>query len=158
MINRDYANRVLFMLSFKQMSGYQLSKNIYHHGGQISSGTLVPILRNLEAANLIRYHKSGKRKIYALTEKGEQYTRSLREIRDELKKKMLVESMDQSLLYYDILTNFEDVEAIKRVLDRFGDLLLEIIKVGFKLEKKGSSEELDAIESRIKEILEAKHN
>lgn len=154
MINKDYANRVMFMLSFREMSGYQLSKNIHHQGGQISSGTLVPLLRNLESANLIQFHKNGKRKMYSLTEKGEQYIRSLREIREELKKKMLFESMDQSMMFYDILTNLDDVEAIKNVVDRFGDLIFDIIKIGFKLEKKDMTNELGIIESRIKEILE----
>jgi len=153
---RDYANRVMFMLSFREMSGYQLSKNIHHHGEQISSGTLVPILRNLESAGLITYRRSGKRKIYGLTDKGRIYTQSLREIGDELKKKMFVESVDQNLLYYDILTNYEDVEAIKKVLDKLGDLLLEVIRAGFRLEKKSSPDELDKLEREIRYVLETK--
>lgn len=142
------------MLSFKEMSGYQLSKNIMHHGEQISSGTLVPILKNLEAAELIRFRRSGKRKIYGLTGKGEKYIQSLREIGNEFKKRMFVESVDQNLLYYDILTNYEDVEAIKDLLDRIGDLLLDIIKTGFRLEKSNSKEKVDSLVQEIREVIE----
>lgn len=142
------------MLSFKEMSGYQLSKNILHHGEQISSGTLVPILRHLESAGLTTYRRSGKRKIYSLTDKGRKYTQSLKEIGNEIKKKMFVESMDQNLLYYDILTNYEDVEAIKDVLDRLGDLLLDIIREGFRLEKNRSPEDVEKLEEEIRKVLE----
>lgn len=154
MINKDYANRVMFMLSFREMSGYQLSKNIHNQGGNISSGTLVPILRNLESSDLIFFHRSGKRKMYRLTKKGEQYIRSLKEIIEGLKKKMLVDSMDQSMMFYDMLTNLEDVEAIKKVVERFGDIILDLIKIGFDLEKKGSLQDLDAIQSGIRKLLE----
>lgn len=154
MRKRDYANRIMFMLSFKDMSGYQLSKNIRHHGETMSSGTLVPILKNLQSAGLIEFRKSGNKKIYSLTEKGGNYVRSLKEIGDEFRKNMFMETMDENILYHDILTNFEDVQAIKKVLERVGDILFDIIKVGFKLERKGSDDELDSMEKRIRELLE----
>lgn len=142
------------MLSFKEMSGYQIAKNVRHHGEAISSGTLVPILRNLESAGLVQFRESGNKKLYSLTAKGEKYIGSLREIGAEIKKKMFVETMDQNMLYYDILTNLEDVEAIKRVLDRFGDIILELIKVGFRLEKLDSVKKLEQLETDIQDILE----
>lgn len=154
MINKEYANRVIFMLSLREMSGYQLSRSIHNHGGHISSGTLVPILRNLESSDLIYFRRSGKRKMYRLTEKGTQYVRSLKEIREELKKKILVDSMDQSIMFYDMLTNLEDVEAIKKVVERFGGIILDLIKIGFKLEKEGSMHDLVAIEAGIRKLLE----
>lgn len=154
MIKRDYANRILFMLSFREMSGYQLSKNIKHHGETMSSGTLVPILKNLQSAGMIQYTRSGNKKLYSLTEKGSKYINSLREIGDEFKKKMFIESMDENILYYDILTNLEDVEAIKRVLERFGELMMEIVKAGFSLEKSSSEEKLDHLEKGISRLLE----
>lgn len=154
MRKRDYANRVMFMLSFKEMSGYQLSRTIRHHGETMSSGTLVPILKNLQSANLIKFRKSGNKKIYSLTEKGSAYVESLKEIGNEFRKNMFIETMDENLLYYDILTNFDDVEAIKRVLERFGDVLMEIVKVGFRLERGGSGEALDMMENKIRRILE----
>lgn len=154
MKDRDYANRVLFMLSFKEMSGYQLSKNVKHDGEKMSSGTLVPILRNLESAGMIEFRKSGNKKLYSLTGKGRNYITSLKEIGEEVRKKMFVESMDRNLLYYDILTNFDDVEAIKSVLERMGDVILEIIKTSFRLEKSGSEEDVDYLEREIRKILE----
>lgn len=154
MWKRDYANRVMFMLSFKEMSGYQLSKNIKHHGETMSSGTLLPILKNLQTAGLIDYRTSGNKKIYSLTGKGVSYIKSLREIGDEFRKRMFVETMDQNLLYYDILTNLEDVEAIKKVLNKFGETMIELIRTWFKLERSGMTEEADTMERRIRELLE----
>lgn len=155
MIDRDYSNRILFMLNFKSMSGYQLSKNIRNTGGQISNGTLFPILNKLVSNGLIVFKAMGNKKIYRLTEKGKNYVQSLRDIGDELRKKIIVDSIDKNMLYFDILSDLEDSRIIKEVLNQLGGELIELIRVGFRLERDGRSAELDALRENLRNILEA---
>lgn len=154
MIDRDYINRILFTLSFKNMSGYQLSKYITNPAGKISNGTLIPILNRLSSDGFIEFEWKGKKKIYSLTEKGLKYVQSLREIKDEIRKRFFVDSLDSNLLYFDFLANLDDAKILKKVLEDIGDELIDIIKIAFLLEKEKESAKIKELKNRIRSLIE----
>lgn len=154
MINRDYATRVLFALSFKDLCGYQLSKYIAIKGERISNGTLKPVLDHLLLNDFVSFSISGRRKVYSLTEKGEKYVDEIRSIRNEFQKRVLVESMDEHAIFLDFLSNLEDAPVFRELLEYLGDEIMSIVKGGFLLKKEGNNEKLAQLKDSLKELEE----
>lgn len=161
MINRDYATRVLMTLSFKNLCGYQLSKFIATKNERISNGTLKPVLDHLLSNGFVTFTVSGRRKVYALTEKGEQYVQEVRSIRNELKRRVFVDSMDENALFLDFLSNLEDATVFRELLEYLGDEIMSIVRAGFLMRKNGeisSLEELKKILKRVEGEVELWHS
>lgn len=76
---------ILAIISQKETYGYEISQALLHYGfGQISEGTIYPLLLRLEKAGLIkaRFMDSGlgpKRKYYTLTEQGQEELTAFRD-------------------------------------------------------------------------------
>lgn len=149
MINRDYATRVLFTLSFKDMCGYQLSKYIASKGERISNGTLKPVLDHLLLNDFVTFTQDGRRKVYSLTHKGEKYVGEIRSIRNEFKRRVLVDSMDDNAIFLDFFSNIEDATIFRELLEYLGDEIMSIVKSGFLMKKKGDDSKL----AELKEVL-----
>lgn len=152
MVNRDYANRVLFALSFRDLCGYQLSKYISTKGERISNGTLNPVLNQLVERNLITYSADRKRKVYSLTESGIKYVDEIRAIRNELKKRIFVDSMDENALFFDFLRNLDDATLLRELLEFIGDEIMSIVRSGFFLMKNGQTEDLDDLREKLSQL------
>ncbi len=152
MINRDYATRVLFALSFKDLCGYQLSKYIATKGERISNGTLKPVLDHLLLNDFVSFTISGRRKVFSLTEKGEKYVDELRSIRNEFQRRVLVESMDEHAIFLDFLSNLDDATIFRELLEYLGDEIMSIVKSGFLLKKSGDTEMLDRLKDELGQL------
>lgn len=135
MANRDYANRVLFALSFRDLCGYELSKYISTRGERISNGTLNPVLTQLVDRDLISFRADSKKKIYSLTESGLKYVDEIRAIRNELRKRIFVDSIDENALFFDFLGNLDDAKILRELLEYIGDEIMSIVRLGFLLRK-----------------------
>lgn len=76
----------------KPFFGSWMIEELAHHGYDISTGTLYPILHNLEKSGLLITEKqtvSGKvRKYYAITDKGEKVLSSAKEKVKEMMKEI----------------------------------------------------------------------
>lgn len=154
MINRDYATRVLFALNFKDLCGYQMSKYIASKGERISNGTLKPVLDHLLENKFVTYSFNGRRKVYSLTEKGEKYVSEVRFIRNELKRRVLVDSMDENSIFLDFLSNLDDATVFRELLEFLGDEIMSIVRSGFMLKKNGDTSSLSELKNKLAKIAE----
>ncbi len=152
MINRDYATKVLFALSFKDLCGYQLSKYIATKGERISNGTLKPVLDHLLLNDFVSFSINGRRKVYSLTEKGEKYVEEIRSIRNEIKRRVLVDSMDEHAIFLDFLSNLDDAPKFRELLEYLGDEIMSILKYGFLLKKEGEIKKLDRLKDSLSQL------
>lgn len=152
MINRDYATRVLFALSFKDLCGYQLSKYIATKGERISNGTLKPVLDHLLMNDFVSFSINGRRKVYSLTEKGEKYVDELRSIRNEFQRMVLVESMDEHAIFLDFLSNLDDATIFRELLEYLGDEIMSLVKSGFLMKKNGETESLFRLKDKLSQL------
>lgn len=152
MLNRDYANRVLFALSFRDLCGYELSKYIATKNERISNGTLNPLLTQLNYRGLISFKMDRRKKVYSLTEAGERYVEEIRAIRSELRKRVFVDSIDENSLFFDFLSNLEDAKILRELLDFLGDEMMSIVKLGFLIKKNGDSVHLDTLKLKLSEL------
>lgn len=154
MVNRDYATRVLFALSFKNLCGYQLSRYIASGDERISNGTLNPIMNTLVEKGLVSFRKMPTKKVYSLTTKGQQYVDEVRSIRNELKRRVFVDSMDENALFLDFLSNLDDATILRELLEYLGDEIMSLVKLGFILKKSGRMEELDLLKKKFRDLEE----
>lgn len=152
MINRDYATRVLFALSFKDLCGYQISKSITTKGERISNGTLNPVLTHLLDKGMIEFRSSGVKKIYSLTGKGEEYVDEVRSIRNELKRRIFVDSMHENALFFDFMTNLEDAKMLRELLEYLGDEIMSLVKSGFLMKKFEETGNLQKLKTSLKDL------
>lgn len=79
-----------YISKYGSTTGYSFMKYCSENGIPASSGTVYPHLKDLTNKEIIHYEKSGKKKIYYLTEKGEKITKNLynnkKVIENELKR------------------------------------------------------------------------
>ncbi len=152
MINRDYATRVLMALSFKDLCGYQLSKFIATKNERISNGTLKPVLDHLLSNGFVTFSISGRRKVYSLTDKGEKYVQEVRSIRNELKRRVFVDSMNENALFLDFLSNLDDATVFRELLEYLGDEIMSIVRAGFIMKKNGALENLAELKKMLRKV------
>ena len=154
MVNRDYATRVLFALSFQDLCGYQISKYISTKEERISSGTIQPVLRHLLEKDLVSYSVKGRRKVYSLTQDGQRYVAEIRSIRETLKKRIFVDSLNENALFMDFLSNLDDAKYLRDLLEYIGDEIMSIVRAGFLMQKNNETGSLEYLKDTLKEISE----
>lgn len=152
MVNRDYATRVLFALSFKDLCGYQISKYISTKDERISNGTIAPVLKHLVENGMIVFSISGRKKMYTLTENGQRYVDEVRSIRNTLKKRIFVDSLNENALFLDFLSNLDDATLFRELLEFIGDEVMSIVITGFQMKKRGDERSLQELKEQLKEL------
>ena len=152
MVNRDYATRVLFALSFKDLCGYQLSKYISAKEERISNGTIAPVLKHLVENGMIAFSFSGRKKIYTITEKGQRYVDEVRSIRNTLKKRIFVDSLNENAIFLDFLSNLDDATLFRELLEYIGDEIMSIVISGFQMKKRNDTGSLRDLKALLKEM------
>ncbi len=76
---------VLKNLADNDMSGYSLMKKIYAETGcKPSTGSMYPLLDNFLDSGFATVKKSGRKKVYSITEKGKENLKPLLEKKDEI--------------------------------------------------------------------------
>lgn len=152
MVNRDYATRILFALSFKDLCGYQISKHISSKEERISNGTIAPVLKHLLEKDMVVYTESGRKKIYSLTETGQRYVDEVRSIRNTIKKRIFVDSLNENALFLDFLSNLDDATIFRELLEFIGDEVMSIVISGFQMKKKGDQESLEHLRHLLRNL------
>ena len=150
----EYFDSTLFILSLKPMNGYELSRRIKWDGTSVSGGTIRPLLKALEAEDLVRHEKVGKSKVYFLTDKGKSYVKNLREFREKIRNKMLATSMNRDIIFPEILTDLEDSRILNEAIDQVAGVIVEIVKSAFILTKKDRRERLEHFKADILDLIE----
>lgn len=80
---------VLKILSQKERSGYDLMKQIEMHiGKKPSSGSMYPLLKDLQKQQLITAHDRDRSTVYSLTAKGKNHLKELLTHRREIMERM----------------------------------------------------------------------
>ena len=76
---------ILAELNMSPMSGYDIIGLIHkRYGLLMSSGTVYSLLYSLERNGLIKGVQNQRKRVYALTEKGEQNTKVIKKANDEI--------------------------------------------------------------------------
>ncbi len=152
MVNRDYATRVLFALSFKDLCGYQITKYISTKEERISNGTVAPVLRHLLENGLVISSVSGRKKVYSLTEKGQRYVDEVRSIRNTLKKKIFVDSLNENAIFLDFFSNLNDATLFRELLEDIGDEIMTIVIAGFQMKKGKDTQSLGELKNSLMKL------
>lgn len=152
MVNRDYATRVLFALSFKDLCGYQISKHISARDERISNGTINPVLKHLQDNDMITSSISGRKRIYTITEKGLRYVDEVRSIRNALKKRIFVDSLNENAIFLDFMSNLDDATLFRELLEYIGDEVMSIVIAGFQMKKRSDETSLQELKGLLKEL------
>jgi len=81
---------VLKQLSSREMSGYDLMKNIEKETGfwKPSAGSIYPLLNQLLGKGILDVAEEGRRRVYSLTKHGKQKFIEIKKNKDELADKM----------------------------------------------------------------------
>jgi len=102
---------MLKLISEKPSSGYGLMNSIEEISGRRpSTGSIYPILKDLEKKGFIEVQHKNKKTIYTITDKGKEALEELKE-----RQKDFLESVSKSLSTYSVI--FEDEDA-KFVLEQ----------------------------------------
>ncbi len=152
MVNRDYATRVLFALSFKDLCGYQITKYISTKEERISNGTVAPVLRHLLENGLVISSVSGRKKVYSLTEKGQRYVDEVRSIRNTLKKKIFVDSLNENAIFLDFFSNLNDATLFRELLEDIGYEIMTIVIAGFQMKKGKDTQSLGELKNSLMKL------
>lgn len=152
MVNRDYATRILFALSFKDLCGYQITKYISTKEERISNGTVAPVLRHLLENGLVISSVSGRKKVYSLTEKGQRYVDEVRSIRNTLKKKIFVDSLNENAIFLDFFSNLNDATLFRELLEDIGDEIMTIVIAGFQMKKGKDTQSLGELKNSLMKL------
>ncbi len=155
MINlKGYQLRILYYLSFQDMTGYSLSKLLINEstGKNISNGTLIPALNKLISLGLIKFEINGRKKIYKLTEKGKEYIENMKSLSLEIKANVVKNSLSEDAPFLEVLSSRDDFYILKDVVNDNIDIIINIIRIIFRLRKKNIPDD-DFIKS-INKIIE----
>lgn len=146
------------ILSRSNMSGYSLIKQIREETGcwKPSTGSIYPLLDKMLEGGLVNVREEGRKRIYALTEKGKENLRELIKKKDELFDHLI----EDWKIYESIAPKKDDVIFMLEVLKKakqgempFKELnseLIELKAVLFKLLKKDN---ISKNQRHIKNIL-----
>ncbi len=154
--------KILFILSKGERNSYQLSKMLSAQDRRMSSGTLFPILRDLEIDGFIMIKNNGGRKMYSLTQKGKNYVDTLENLRDSLRKKLMESYLrDHILIYekddYSLLLSKDFVNNISELSDIIGDEVTGLLSLLISLISNGNKDAVLRIKEKIIDIMEEEH-
>jgi len=149
---------VMNILSKNNMSGYSLIKQIREETGcwKPSTGSIYPLLDKMLEDGLVNVKEEGRKKIYALTEKGKENLRELIKKKDELFDHLI----EDWRVYESIAPKKDDISFMLELLKKakqgempFKELnpeLIELKAILFNLLKK---DKISKNQRHIKNIL-----
>jgi len=154
--------KIIFILSKGDRNSYQLSKMLSAQDRRMSSGTLFPILRDLEKEGFVVVKRNNGKKFYSLTEKGKNYVAALENLRDNLRKKLMEAYLrDHILIYerddYSLLLSKDFVNHISELSDIIGNELTGLLSLLIALISKGDRDAVLRIREKIIDIMEEEH-
>ncbi|MGC8655950.1 MAG: PadR family transcriptional regulator [Thermoplasmata archaeon] len=154
--------KIIFILSKGDRNSYQLSKMLSAQDRRMSSGTLFPILRDLENEGFVVVNRNNGRKFYSLTEKGKNYVAALENLRDNLRKKLMEAYLrDHILIYerddYSLLLSKDFVNHISELSDIIGNELTGLLSLLITLISKGDRDAVLRIREKIIDMMEEEH-
>lgn len=152
---RGYSVSILFLLDLGSgLTVYDLSKLLGKFDRRVSNGTLIPIMNRLMDLDYVTFRKSGRKKIYSLTPGGKRYVRSVRNIREGLKRNALAGILGSNAVYLDLLASVDDMNALEQALEHIGDGLMQFLGAAFRLEKEGAGGKVAEMNTRLMRLAE----
>lgn len=154
--------KIIFILSKGDLNSYQLSKILSTSDRRMSSGTLFPILKDLENEGFIFMRIEGGKKLYSLTEKGKQYVDTLENLRETFRSKMMESYLRNHIVFYDrddysILLSKEFVNSISELSDTVGEEIADLFTLLLNKIAKGDREAVLKIRDEIRKIVEVEN-
>ncbi|MEM0135638.1 MAG: helix-turn-helix transcriptional regulator [Thermoplasmatales archaeon] len=149
---------ILFTLSQGRKSLYELSKLLSSNGRKKSSGTLVPIMRKLEAEGYVSKERSGRVRYYSLTETGRKHVGKLKKLRGEIRRGFLASFLRQEILVSEtrkkeLLLSPDFVKQIEIVYEQLGDEIIELISGALNMAIEGNYYGLSETKMKLRGIL-----
>lgn len=104
-------NILQYMCSYGELTGYSFMRYCRDKGIKVSSGTIYPHLKELEELGIISFRQDGKRKVYTITEEGQEF---IKKLSTNDTPQMLYSSVTR---FYNVLTMtiWNDVESLKKL-------------------------------------------
>lgn len=104
-------NILQYMCSYGELTGYSFMRYCREKGIKVSSGTIYPHLKELEELGIISFRQDGKRKVYTITEEGQEF---IKKLSTNDTPQMLYSSVTR---FYNVLTMtiWNDVESLKKL-------------------------------------------
>lgn len=104
-------NILQYMCSYGELTGYSFMRYCREKGIKVSSGTIYPHLKELEELGIISFRQDGKRKVYTITEEGQEF---IKKLSTNDTPQMLYSSVTR---FYNVLTMtiWNDVESLKEL-------------------------------------------
>ncbi|HIT73900.1 hypothetical protein B5E58_03585 [Tyzzerella sp. An114] len=104
-------NILQYMCSYGELTGYSFMRYCREKGIKVSSGTIYPHLKELEELGIISFRQDGKRKVYTITEKGQEF---IEKLSTNDTPQMLYSSVTR---FYNVLTMtiWNDIESLKEL-------------------------------------------
>ncbi len=100
-----------YMCSYGELTGYSFMRYCREKGIKVSSGTIYPHLKELEELGIISFRQDGKRKVYTITEEGQEF---IKKLSTNDTPQMLYSSVTR---FYNVLTMtiWNDIESLKEL-------------------------------------------
>lgn len=104
-------NILQYMCSYGELTGYSFMRYCREKGIKVSSGTIYPHLKELEELGIISFRQDGKRKVYTITEEGQEF---IKKLSTNDTPQMLYSSVTR---FYNVLTMtiWNDIESLKEL-------------------------------------------
>ncbi len=158
-----YRIPIIHILRNGKRSLYELSKLLAFDGKRMSNGTLVPILREMEAEGLITQEADGRKKYYHLTEKGVELHLSLEKVKKSLSAHLMnasvrYELMDRSEETSAFWTRPDFLGSVEKAQRILGEDWAALIVYIIRLATDGDDEGLIKLKRGIRELLEEGRN
>ncbi|KAA8922990.1 PadR family transcriptional regulator [Thermoplasma sp.] len=144
-----YAVKALILLSKNPMTLYQMSKEI-SSDGQVSHGTILPMIRKLLQEGFIEFEIRGREKIYHLTKKGDRFVESISKIEEDVKQNLISRAMGDAFFYLNLLSKDDTSEAIKAAIQLMLPVIVAEVEYAFRMIMGGHREE---VEDMARELL-----
>lgn len=150
--------KVIFILSRGDRNAYQLSKMLSTQEKRLSSGTLFPVLRELENKGFIFMKMENGRKLYSLTEKGKEYVNTLENLRESLRKKLMESYLRDHIVFYEeddysLLLSKEFVNSISELNDIMGEEITNLLTLLLTKISRGERGSVERIRDEIRKII-----
>ncbi len=154
----SYSIRILGVLSNREETLYGMSKIFGTSEKRASSGTILPALRKLEHLGYIESYRDGRYKKYKITEKGKDYLKSIKTIRERLKRDLLEmltkeDVLESPKIMDEYLLNEDFVKDTINFVEKYGNDLNFVIVRLFLAFRKREDDKLKIFFENAREVL-----
>ncbi|MEM0141611.1 MAG: winged helix-turn-helix domain-containing protein [Thermoplasmatales archaeon] len=149
---------VLFLLSNRKITLYELSALLGRDGKRMSSGTLLPIMRKLEEAGYVVHNAEGRHIYYSLSEEGVLHLEEIRSFMEDVKQNFVRSFIRDQLIVNQSgdlgpILDQKFLQRVENLYQAIGNDLVDFISAVFLCAAKGNETMLFAKE-KIRDVTE----